>query len=143
MNELIIPDRMLTTSERTLVAQHSINTLLETMSAVEGYVILAQMEKIVEETKEMLKEKAITGIQGKEMMVFGAKVTTRRKTEYEYEAPTLERLKAQKTAIADQEKAVKKMLEAKGTYIDDETGEVNTANKISDGLQIAVSLPKD
>ena len=143
MNELMIPDRMLTTSERTLVAKHSINTLLETMSAVEGYVILAQMEKIVEETKEMLKEKALAGVQGKEMSVFGAKVTTRRKTEYEYEAPTLVRLSEQKKALAEQEKTIKKFLEVKGTYIDDETGEVNTANKISDGLVIAVSLPKE
>jgi hypothetical protein len=100
------------------------------------------MQDIVDQTKEMLKEKAIAGVQGKEMDVWGAKVSTRRSVAYEYDAPTLARLDSAKKTIDTELKAIKKVLEATGTYVEPQTGEVNTATKVKDGLIIAVSLPK-
>lgn len=142
MSNIMIPNRMLNTLQRETLAQEASNNLLETMSAVEAYVLIAQMQDIVDTTKELLKEKAISGVQGKEMDVFGAKVSTRRSVAYEYDAPTLARLDGQKKEIDTKLKAVKKLLEATGKYVDDETGEINTASKIKEGITIAVSLPK-
>jgi len=142
MNQIVLPQRMLNTMQREELAVNASQNLLDTMSAVEAYVLIAQMQDIVDLTKELLKEKAIAGVQGKEMDVFGAKVSTRRSTDYEYNAPTLVRLDVQKKEIDTELKAVKKMLEAKGEYVDPKTGETNTANKVKEGLTIAVSLPK-
>jgi hypothetical protein len=142
MNQIVLPQKMLNTMQREELAVNASQNLLDTMSAVEAYVLIAQMQDIVDLTKELLKEKAIAGVQGKEMDVFGAKVSTRRSTAYEYNAPTLVRLDVQKKEIDTELKAVKKMLEAKGEYVDPKTGEMNTANKVKEGLTIAVSLPK-
>lgn len=142
MNEVIVPDKILNAHERTMVATHAVQTLLETRSAVESYVIIAQMQSIIDETKELLKEKALLGMQGREMEVNGAKVSSRRKVEYEYEAPTLARLDAQKKEIDGRLKSIKKAVEATGVWIDPETGEENKANKTAEGMTIAVTLPK-
>ena len=142
MNQIVLPQKMLGTMQREELAVKASESLLDTMSAVEAYVLIAQMQDIVDLTKELLKEKAIAGVQGKEMDVFGAKVSTRRSVAYEYDAPTLVRLDVQKKEIDTKLKAVKKLLESTGKYVDDETGEMNTANKIKEGLTIAVSLPK-
>lgn len=142
MNQIVLPNKMLNTVQRQDLAIKASENLLETMSAVEAYVLIAQMQDIVDTTKELLKERAITGVQGKEMDVFGAKVSTRRSVAYEYDAPTLARLDGQKKEIDTKLKAVKKLLEATGKYVDDETGEMNTASKIKEGITIAVSLPK-
>ncbi len=142
MNQIVLPNKMLNTVQRQDLAVKASENLLETMSAVEAYVLIAQMQDIVDTTKELLKERAITGVQGKEMDVFGAKVSTRRSVAYEYDAPTLARLDGQKKEIDTKLKAVKKLLEATGKYVDDETGEMNTASKIKEGITVAVSLPK-
>lgn len=142
MNQIILPQKMLVTSQREELAVKATESLLDTMSAVEAYVLIAQMQDIVDLTKELLKEKAIAGVQGKEMDVFGAKVTTRRSVAYEYDAPTLARLDTAKKTIDTELKAIKKLLEATGQYVDAQTGEMNTANKIKEGLTIAVSMPK-
>jgi hypothetical protein len=142
MNQIVLPQKMLNTMQREGLAVKAIEKLLENMSAVEAYVMIAQMQDIVDLTKELLKERAIAGVQGKEMNVFGAKVSTRRSVAYEYDAPTLVRLDVQKKEIDAELKAVKKMLEAKGEYVDPQTGEMNKANKVKEGLTIAVSLPK-
>lgn len=142
MNQIVLPQKMLNTMQREGLAVKASENLLDTMSAVEAYVMIAQMQDIVDLTKELLKEKAIAGVQGKEMDVFGAKVSTRRSVAYEYDAPTLVRLDQAKKTIDAELKAVKKMLEAKGEYVDPQTGEMNKANKVKEGLTIAVSLPK-
>ena len=139
---VIMPDKMLLPHEIEAVVTHSLNILLEKYSKLEGYVILHQMEKIVELAKERLKEGAITKITGKSENVMGAEVTLRRTTSYEYEAPTLARMDAQKKEIDGRMKAIKKVLEATGTYADTETGEMNTATKTKEGVTIAVTLPK-
>lgn len=140
---IIMPNMVLLPREIEAVVTHSLNILLEKYSGLEGYVILYQMERVISLAKERLKEKAINGMSGKECDVLGATVTTRRSAKYEYDAPTLQRMENKKKEIDEQLKGIKKALEATGTYIDPETGETNTANKISDGVVLAVSLPKE
>lgn len=139
--QAIFLDKMLLPKEIDLVVLHSLNVLLERYSAVEGYVILAQMEKIVEQAKEALKERAIAKVSGKEELIMGAKVSLRRSVAWEYDSPTLARLDVEKTSIAEKIKAHKNALESGATVVSDE-GQIETAKKTKDGITIAVSLPK-
>lgn len=140
--DLIIPDKVLNEYERSLVVQHSINTLLDKYNGVEAYVVLYQMQEMCKEALENLKDKAIGSLKAKEQNIFGATVSTRRKPEYEYEAPTLQRLEDEKKAIAEKTKAIKGILHKMGSWIDPQTGEENTAKQTVEGATIAVSLPK-
>jgi hypothetical protein len=140
---LIVPEKVLTKVEISNLADIAIANMLEIGTATEAYVKMAVLEKLIEEIKDKIKERAILGVQSKEMNVLGATVTTRRKTEYKYDCPTCDSLEMKVKVIKEDIKAIKKSAEKFGSFVDPLTGEINTAELVADGLIIAVSLPKE
>jgi hypothetical protein len=141
-NEVIIPTRVLTKSELSVYSEHIVNTLLETRNGLEAYVLVKQAEEVIEQLKGMLVEKALSAATGKEGEVLGCKYSVRRKVEYKYECPSADSLEQKAKMLKEDAKAIKKSAEKFGSYVDPVTGEVNTAEIVSDGQTLAITLPK-
>lgn len=141
-HEVMIPRRVLKPEETILMIEHASRVLLESNTATEAFVLLAQMEKLITAVKETLKEKAIAKLNGKEEVVLGATVALRRSVSWDYNSPTLARLDIEIKERQEKMKAHKRALESGATIVDPVSGEIETATKTKDGVTIAVTLPK-
>jgi len=144
-NSLSIPIKALTRSEQILSGEAMANSLLEIHDAKTSYVLLAQLENLTDTAKKFIKEKAIANVNGKEEDVLGAKVTIKQATRiYEYKGSEYDRLLSELNTAKDNFKNHTKILEmSKDGWVNPNTGETETANLISSGVNIAVTFSKE
>lgn len=141
--EVVFPTKILTKQNLGYLAQNIAETLLETSGALESYVMIKQMEELVNQLKELLHDKALLKAQGKGGTVNGAKYETRTKKTFEYDAPTLAKLDNDITAIKARMKLIRNTIEGGEKFVDTETGEVNTAKVVTIGQSLFITLPKE
>ena len=140
-HEVTVPLKLLDAEQIELMKKHAINVLLAEHTASEAYVLLYQMESLVKQIREDLKDKAIARVNGKEENILGAIVTLRKDADWTYDSPTLDNLSAEIKELQEKVKKHKRALEA-GIEVLGEGGVIETATKIKDGCIIAVKLPK-
>jgi len=125
-------------------AELLVTTLLEAMAAPDAYVYVYARIAVEEEALEQLKDRAITGLEGRSEPIFGATLSTRSlPAKYVYHDSTLERLKVElenlKAKIKEREKFNQSIPE--GGTADPETGElIQRAVKEEQGVTLAVKL---
>lgn len=144
-NQMIIPVAVQPTAgERFQMASRLVDHLLQEHNGIQAYVVLRNVRDIADHAMEALKDEALNTIAGKEEMVYGAKCTIRRSTEYDYEDSSLATLEAQAAELKAQITDRKKFLRAlKMEVADTATGEIiRPAKCIKEGSTIAVTLPE-
>lgn len=140
MTDLMKPETSaLTKSELKESGISIVDRLLEEYSAVEVAVMVKRGEERIKAMMEYVRPKISLG--SKKQEVLSAEVSEVRERDWEYNSPTLARLEIQKKEIAEKIKAHKKALESKsGTIIDTESGEIESATLIRDGVNYKISL---
>jgi len=140
MTDLMKPEvTALTKSELKESGIGIVDRLLEEYSAVEVAVMVKRGEERIKAMMEYVRPKISIG--AKKEMVLNAEVAETREREWVYNSPTLDRLEVQKKEIAEKIKAHKKALESQSiTIIDDESGQVETAELVRDGVNYKISL---
>lgn len=145
MNEIQLQTKVLTKTEMPESAQRVADNLLEIYSGIESFIIVKSMIETLTQSLDLMREKAIKSVHGKEEIVMGAKVTlknTPRKYEYqgtEYNALFREVERA-KNKLKDYEKVLQ--LSPSGV-INPSTGETESSTMVSgEGTQITVTFNK-
>lgn len=116
-----------------------VDRLLEEYSAVEVAVMVKRAEERIGAMMDYVRPKISIG--SKKEMVLNAEVAENRKRVWEYNSPTLDRLEAQKKEIAEKIKAHQKALQAQSaTIVDDESGQIESAELVSEGIEHKISL---
>jgi len=114
--------------------------------AAQIQVILKNAAEIIKHALELNTEACLAKLDQKETIIFGAKVTTRRTTEYDYsETPLVATIEGEIDAKKDKLKDLKEFL--KNMPVDEmpdaNTGEIfHKAKMTKNGIVPAVSLPK-
>ena len=142
VGRLAMPDRAIPKEQIPSVALELSNTLREFTDSTTAYVMMCQAEQIIKSAKEQTLDHAILKMDGKEMSVFGAKVTTRSIKEYEYDDPGLNEMERQAKELSEKIKARKEFMRLiKTEQADTETGEVvKPARLTRHGTTLAVSF---
>ena len=127
---------------RIAVAQKVIDRLKQEHNSLEAYVILKQHSAEIDLALEIIKDEAISKLEGKEDLIFGAKVQAKRNKAFEYSHPQLERIAIEIKTLQEKAKAIKRLHEIQD-MVDEVTGEVvPKANQTKEGINISITLPK-
>jgi hypothetical protein len=139
-----MPMRALTKSEVPEFASRLVETMLNVTDTLTAYVMLDQSQKLLKESAEQLKEKAILAVPGKSTTVLGATVSIKSLAgKFAYDDPRLDVLEMELDALKAKIKNRKERSEL-GAWIDEETGEiVNAAKCLESGSTISVTPPKE
>jgi len=109
-------------------------------------VILKNAEEIIKHALDLNKEACLSKLTQKETVIFGATITTRRSTDYDYSGTPLVAkseadIKASQAKLKDLKEFLKKL--AAEEVVDAATGEIfHKAKLTKDGILPAISLPK-
>lgn len=144
--QIEFPTRISNEVGRYEMSSRLIDVLGEQFDAVQIHVVLKNAEDIIKNALELNKESCLLHITEKEMTIFGAKVVTRRSTEYDYsETVSVATKEAQIKALTSELKLLKdqlKILPAQ-EMVNPSNGEIYfKAKLIKDGIVPAITLPK-
>ena len=140
---LTVLHRVVPKAEFVIHAGTLTDALLAEQSAVEAYVRIRNVADILDMALGLVKERAITSMQGTSVDVLGAKVQLKAlPKKYEYQDSIVDALESQKRAIDEKLKARKKLLENLTIeVVDPGTGEIiQPAKCISAGSTIQVTF---
>jgi hypothetical protein len=140
---LTVLHRVVPKAEFVVYAGALTEALLDEQSAVEAYVRIRNVADILDTALGLIKERALTSMQGTNVDVLGAKVQLKAlPRKYEYQDSIIDELEAQKKAIDEKLKARKKFLENLTQEVaDTATGEIiRPAKCISSGSTIQVTF---
>jgi 2-phospho-L-lactate transferase/gluconeogenesis factor (CofD/UPF0052 family) len=137
-----MPERAIPKDQIPSVGLELSDTLREFTDSMTAYVMLSQAEQIIKSAKEQTLDHAIMKMDGKEMSVFGAKVTLRSIKEYEYDDSTLDKMESDAKELSEKIKARKEFMRLiKTEQADTATGEIVKPAKLTrHGTTIAVSF---
>ena len=135
MNEIVLQTKVLTKEEMPISAQQIADRLLETYSGVEAYVIAKSTAETILQAMELMKEKAITAVNGSKEVILGAEVALKMSPrKYEYSGTEYKRLEKEVDTAVKNLKSHKSILElSPNGWINPSTGETETATLVSGG----------
>lgn len=141
--QIVVPYTLtaLTETSQLQRAMGLVERMTSIASSLESFVILRDVQAVIERALEMLKEAAISQYQPdgreKHMIVFGVKVSAPRDVRYDYDHDAeIQRLKA---ALKERQEFLK-TLPPQGVA-DPKTGEIiMPAKKVKDGLRLTITF---
>lgn len=145
MNEIQLQTKVLTKTEMPLAAQTVADNLLETYSGSESYVLVKSAMETLAQALDILKEKAIKSVHGKEEIIMGAKVVLKMSArKYAYSGTEYQRLFEELSEAKRKFKNHTDILEiSESGWINPNTGETELATMISgEGTTINVTFNK-
>lgn len=140
---LTVLRRVVPKAEFIIYAGTLTDALLIEQSAIEAYVRIRNVADILDNALALIKERAISSMQGTNVDILGAKVQLKAlPRKYEYQDSVIDELEAQKKVIDEKLKARKKFLEHLTQEVaDTATGEIiQPAKCISAGSTIQVTF---
>lgn len=142
IGRMFFPEKAIPKADIPEAAKRIVEAMRDNTDALTAYAMLKNAEVLIKESIAQCLDFAVVKMSGKEVEVFGAKITTRRVVEYEYNDPTLdgmkEKLETLKAEIKERESYLRTIKEP---IIVEATGEsIQPAKKIRDGQTLAVSF---
>jgi vacuolar-type H+-ATPase subunit I/STV1 len=145
-SQVTFPTRISDEVGRYEASTKLVNALGQEFDGAQIQVVLKNAEDIIKNALIINKESCLMKLTEKETIIFGAKVVTRRSTEYDYsQTPAVAKLESEVKELQEKIKKLKDQLKSLPAQevVDTATGEIYyKAKLIKDGIVPAITLPR-